>query len=140
MSVKLAYYRSLTFDEIVALPTEMYNEYLSLLSEESNALFSKTLSSMEDEDSFVDVRGKNNYFFIDISEPKTIYRSAQDMDFHELVQEYAITDSIKHYLLSNTTVHYNAYITPYVCSVCDVLERVICERVVYAKRCRVSKK
>ena len=43
----LDYYRTLSFEELIALPVEQYNEYLLLLSEESNRNFHVYLASME---------------------------------------------------------------------------------------------
>ena len=47
---KLTYYRSLAFEEILALPMEQYNEYLKLLSEESNKKFHETIRTAPKEE------------------------------------------------------------------------------------------
>lgn len=138
MKDKLSYYRSLSFEELIALPMEQYHEYLALLLEESNRNFHACLASMENEEGFVDVRGKNCNIVIDTMDSEHIYSCMHKAEFRVLIEEYAILDSIRHYLLSNSEVHANACITPYVCSFCDILERVICERVVHSQSVTVS--
>ena len=50
MKEKLEYYRSLSTDEIIKLPMEQFNEYLSLLVEVHNKTFCKSLNDCESGD------------------------------------------------------------------------------------------
>lgn len=139
MTNTLDYYRSLSFEELIALPMEQYNEYLALLSEESNRNFHKCLKDMECEELNFDLHSLSCNIIVDATDADHIYHCAYDMEFHELVEGYAVSRVMEHYLLSGSDILANMFFTSYLCSICSILERVICERIVYEKRCSVSK-